>query len=317
MSKPLRNICFTSFNLDIEWFETEWPSHHLPGEETGMVQYIIVQGEFCKEGKKHIQGYAQLRGQYYLKKIKEFFGDNGLHVEPRRGTHEQARDYCKQEKNGRWHDYVEMGDQKKPGSRTDLLDVIDKIKEGETIASIISNSRDPKMVRNAVVYNRTLTAIEKQFKYDAAIKEAIKEYDGVTWRKWQEELLCYVDKDADKRKVRWYTDMGGNTGKSYITTYLTLLGKAYVVSGGKQADILYAYEDQPIVIYDLARAYEQNMDHIYVTMEYFKNGRFLSTKYESKMRVFKRPHVIVMANFPPHINKLSEDRWDIVYMTNP
>ena len=308
----LTNICFTSFNLNIEWFETDWV-----GKDSSIVKYIILQGELCKEGRKHIQGYASLTKKCRITQIKNFFGDGTLHIEKRYGTHEEARDYCKQEKNGRWHEYVEYGQEKKQGKRNDLKTIISRLHCGISTVSEMLHDTDDNIVRNIVVYNKTLTGIEKQFKYESAIKEAIKEYEGVEWRDWQKELLDYVNMDSDKRKVRWYTDMGGNTGKSYITTYLTLLGKAYVVSGGKQADILYAYEDQPIVIYDLARAYEQNMDHIYVTMEYFKNGRFLSTKYESKMRIFKRPHVIVMANFPPHINKLSEDRWDIVYMTKP
>ena len=70
--------------------------------------------------------------------------------------------------------------------------------------------------------------------------------------------------------------------------------------------------DEPIIIYDLARTYSDNLDHIYTTIENFKNGQYLSTKYETQQRFFKIPNIIVMANFKPDITKLSNDRWDIV-----
>jgi len=86
----------------------------------------------------------------------------------------------------------------------------------------------------------------------------------------------------------------------------------YYITGGKQQDILYGYENQSVIIYDLARTYADNLEHIYTTIENFKNGMYLSTKYESKQRYFKVPHIIVMANFKPDLSKLSNDRWDIL-----
>ena len=45
---------------------------------------------------------------------------------------------------------------------------------------------------------------------------------------------------------------------------------------------LYAYSGQPILIYDLARTYADNIELIYATIENLKNGVYLSTKYESE-----------------------------------
>ena len=53
----------------------------------------------------------------------------------------------------------------------------------------------------------------------------------------------------------------------------------------------------------------------YEVIESVKNGVVFSTKYESQMKVFKTPHVIIMANFAPDESKMSSDRWDIRYLT--
>ena len=39
---------------------------------------------------------------------------------------------------------------------------------------------------------------------------------------------------------------------------------------------------------DLARTYSDNLDHIYTTIENFKNGCYLSTKYFSEQRVYAK-----------------------------
>ena len=58
-------------------------------------------------------------------------------------------------------------------------------------------------------------------------------------------------------------------------------------TGGKVQDILYAYGDKRIIIFDLPRTYADNLDHIYTCIENFKNGQYLNTKYNSEMRVLK------------------------------
>ena len=50
---------------------------------------------------------------------------------------------------------------------------------------------------------------------------------------------------------------------------------------------------------------------MYTCIEYFKNGQYLNTKYNSEMRVFEIPHIIVFSNFSPDENMLSKDRYVI------
>jgi len=74
----------------------------------------------------------------------------------------------------------------------------------------------------------------------------------------------------------WYVDEVGNTGKSYMASYLRVHHNAIVFTNGKLADIACSYNMQPIVIFDLSRTLVDKIDHIYSCIEHFKNGRRVS-----------------------------------------
>ena len=125
---------------------------------------------------------------------------------------------------------------------------------------------------------------------------------------WQQRLVEDLATEPDTRKVIWYYDSVGNTGKSFFATHYTEKG-SYYVTGGKAADIFYGYSYEPVVFFDLARMKQEYVQ--YDVMEAFKNGQFYSTKYECKNVKFNVPHVVVFSNFYPDTTKLSADRWDI------
>ncbi len=79
---------------------------------------------------------------------------------------------------------------------------------------------------------------------------------------------------------------------------------------GKSADIKYGYNGERVVIFDYSRSQEDSIN--YQVLEDLKNGIFFSPKYQSAMKVFEIPHVIVFANFEPKREKLSADRWAVV-----
>jgi hypothetical protein len=47
-------------------------------------------------------------------------------------------------------------------------------------------------------------------------------------------------KQQDDRQVIWIKDDAGNTGKSFLATYLLRTGDAFVVEGGSTRDLSYA-----------------------------------------------------------------------------
>lgn len=91
-------------------------------------RYMIAGEEKCPtSGKIHWQCYMEFKEKVSMKHIKDMFQDKTIHLEPRRGEREQARDYCK--KDGK---YTETGIWATgQGFRTDLVSVGRSIMNGE------------------------------------------------------------------------------------------------------------------------------------------------------------------------------------------
>lgn len=312
-----RNICFTSFNTDIEW-----ETLNIGEMDTKqIIKYIIYQGELCQDGKKHIQGFIQFNTKQRLSAIKKLFKDNTLHIEVMRGTPQQARLYCTNEyidKEGKkkdiWFNQIEYGEISHivSGTRTDLITLRDKIKDGEKIDTILLETTESKEIHTILQYNKPLKKLEQTIRYESTKTKLLKQFNNTKWNKIQRKILDIIAERPDDREVNWIYDEDGNSGKSYLSKYLQLTEDLYYITGGKQNDILYGYEGQEIVIIDLARTYADNLEHIYTIIENLKNGMYLSTKYETIQKIFEVPHIIVMANFKPDTTKLSRDRWNII-----
>lgn len=110
------------------------------------LRYLVQQPELSKEGKLHFQGYAEfkdsVRGAYCQKMLNQH---KVLHVEPRMGTRDAARDYCMYDKYPNdWADVELRGKQKRvpgevpfeygkwdraPGTRTDIVEFVKLAKE--------------------------------------------------------------------------------------------------------------------------------------------------------------------------------------------
>lgn len=312
-----KNICFTSFNTDIDWEQQNIGEL----DKKQSIKYIIYQGELCKDGKKHIQGFLQLHKKKEMTFIKKLLNDKTLHIEPMRGTPKQAQIYCTDEyidkegnKKDIWFNKIEYGelDETTSGTRTDLIELKNKLVEGQRLDKILIESTDSKEIHNILQYNRPLKKLEQTIRYESTRQKLLKQFDNTKWNKIQSKILEIIADRPDDREVNWIYDEDGNTGKSYLSKYLQLTEDIYYITGGKQNDILYGYEGQQIVIIDLARTYADNLEHIYTIIENLKNGMYLSTKYETTQRLFEVPHIIVMANFKPDITKLSKDRWNII-----
>ena len=126
---------------------------------------------------------------------------------------------------------------------------------------------------------------------------------------WQATLHTELLKKPNDRAIQWVYDPVGNTGKTWFAKFLVVNENAIRFENAKSADIKYAYNGQSIAIFDFCRSLENQVN--YEVIESIKNGIFLSTKYDSQMKVFPIPHVCVFANFKADLTKLSDDRWDI------
>lgn len=126
-------------------------------------------------------------------------------------------------------------------------------------------------------------------------------------RPWQQIIYNAVQHQPHPHKILWIWDATGDKGKSYLTMYLCVNNNAFVSSNGKSNDIKFAYNGQPIIVFDFSRTQEDQIN--YQVIEELKNGRYFTSKYVSEMRVFKIPHVICFANFEPNRQALSRDLW--------
>lgn len=126
---------------------------------------------------------------------------------------------------------------------------------------------------------------------------------------WQSELVEELKGPVHSRNIMWYTCPAGNAGKSFLANHYEP-ARSFVVSGGKHDDIIFAFSqktDVQNVFFDYGRS--QEVTFPYQLLEKFKDGRMTVAKYQSADFMFKVPHVIIFANFPPDLTKLSLDRW--------
>ena len=112
------------------------------------------------------------------------------------------------------------------------------------------------------------------------------------------------------RRVDWVYDPIGGTGKTHLAKHLVTTQNAFYTNGGKSTDVFYAYQGQRVVIFDFVRESEGFVN--YGAIEAIKNGLMSSNKYESQLKVFPIPHLLVFANFQPAPGKLSADRINVI-----
>lgn len=143
-----------------------------------------------------------------------------------------------------------------------------------------------------------------------------QEYSNVTWHKWQQEVLDIINEKPHPRTINWYWEPTGNVGKSFICKFIALRQEVIVASGKKNDiyneihTVLSSGIIPTIIVLDYPR---HDLDYInYGAIECIKNGFLYSGKYEGGKCIFPIPHVIVFANEPPDITKMSSDRWHIV-----
>lgn len=102
---------------------------------TYRVTYTVGQEEKCPDtGNLHLQCYVEFDREVKLNWLKSAFSTR-IHWERRNGTAQQASDYCKKEESRTGGISWEEGElsRSQQGKRSDLITVVDKIKQGFTL----------------------------------------------------------------------------------------------------------------------------------------------------------------------------------------
>lgn len=298
MTKPntrYRNFCITINNYTEEWIDKIAASEDY--------SYGILGREIGDNGTPHLQGYLELKKQTRFTSVVNALASlcdgKKPHIEPRRGTAREAADYCK--KDG---DYKEWGEMANPGRRTDLEHIKKMIENGKSELDV-AQAHFGTWAKNPHVYKkyRELLMAKKGDDYFAT---RWKDYKIRGWQiiAWS-ELLFQTD-----REILWVVDKVGCMGKTEFANWLVAAHGAIILEGGKKKDMAYVYDYEPYVVFDIVRQGREFVS--YATIESIKNGRIFSGKYHSKLKKFPPPKVLVLANFEPDYNALSEDRWSVM-----
>ena len=88
------------------------PKTMKPILDSEKVRYLAYQLEMSTTGTKHLQGYVEFFESENFKDVLKLFNGRDFHIEKRRGSREQARDYCIKEESrirgpwivGEWHE---------------------------------------------------------------------------------------------------------------------------------------------------------------------------------------------------------------------
>lgn len=128
---------------------------------------------------------------------------------------------------------------------------------------------------------------------------------------WQNHCKQVLAEDPDDRKICWYWKHSGNDGKSSFVKHWYLENRGRVMlCGGRSQDIFFAADEKYDTYFvDIPRA-QLGMTN-FAALESLKNGLIFSPKYESGVKCFNIPHIIVFANAPPPEGVWSEDRYEV------
>ncbi|ASH99189.1 replication-associated protein [Giant panda circovirus 3] len=133
---PGKYWCFTSYHNDCPVFDA------------GTMQYLVYGGEICpRTERRHWQCYVEFKSNKRRKAVSKMF--NGVHLERRNGTAQEAATYCKKDEQ-----FVEHGSigEVNQGRRTDIHDAASLVAAGQSVRSIAESN--PRLFAQ---YGRGLT----------------------------------------------------------------------------------------------------------------------------------------------------------------
>lgn len=146
------------------------------------------------------------------------------------------------------------------------------------------------------------------------------DWSAWTPRPWQKVIIDITKTKPDGRSVYWIYDRKGAKGKSELGEYLedTMYDLVWMtddLGDSREAGTIVlnklssGWKGNTIIV-DLTRCAEHH-DRMYDYLERLVNGRITSQKYSGRTIRFNKCHIVVMSNFLPHTDKMSEDRWRI------
>lgn len=138
------------------------------------------------------------------------------------------------------------------------------------------------------------------------------------WSWWMEKILIQIGKPV-RRKIDWYYSIHGDMNKTLFCKWIEQNYEGVCILGGKAGDMKYRvakYFEQKgytpkICLFNLAKG--EDLD--YIGLENIQDMLFFSGKYDSVSINGPWPHIIVLANYEPYYERMSQDRWNVTNIT--
>lgn len=258
--------------------------------------YIIFGYETAPTtGTPHLQGYFHTKNPRTLSGIRKQFPKASIRIPD--GPPKSQFDYCS--KDGK---YFERG--------TLPMSNVEKGKAGaqvyiDAINSAKSGNFDDIPALLYTRYYKTYHAIADEH-YKPKLELEIPELYP-----WQNDIIAILQEKPHPRRIHWRWSENGGVGKSTFSLYLVQQFNAVYLTNAKSADIAHSLPREPkVVLFDLPKESEGRIN--YNIIEQIKNGAVFSAKYESRTKIFSKPHIIVFANFEPDYKAFSSDRYDVI-----
>lgn len=265
------------------------------------VAYLIYGKEVSSSGTPHLQGHVSFSKQLRFSQVKERLPD-GAHLEVVRLLQSHV-EYCKKDGN-----YTEFGTPPNFSNDSRSASRLEFDEFRSTVASGVFDSPELREKHPNVMarYPHFARSIVRDLFPD------IPKLPADSLRPWQRRVVEFCNAPVDPRRILFVVDERGNSGKTYLGRFL--FGnheKVQVIRAGRVADMALIYSaTTKILVVDVPR---QRVDTLqYSFLEQVKDGMLLSAKYESQMKIFPPPHVIVFMNEDPDMKALSEDRYKIL-----
>lgn len=268
-------------------------------------EYVIYGYEVGENGTPHLQGTICFKKKKAFNSVKLLISDR-CHLEKCNAL-DASIDYCKKEGN-----YIERGTKplKKAGERNDIKEVTEYIKANNLVT--LAELRD-MFAEQMAKYGQYFERVVQDNRPTPVIKTH-------PLRSWQQHLYDKLKLPPSDREIIFVVDAEGNSGKSWFADYYQMLHpNDEVFPQGRKDNITYAMSAiSRVIFFDYPRSVIGTDDSgnttgiNYPFLEEIKNGRVFMQKYESRVKRFLVPHVVVLMNQNPDMNKLSRDRYCVI-----
>lgn len=279
------------------------------------IRYIVWIQEIGVCGTPHLQIFAYAKSVLSVKGWHEQLGPRVANIVPTQNI-PVAIEYCKGFRNGQPKEgsdltsVEEYGIAPNQGERTDLNDAAAAVRKRPLEELLLEGSEHlPTIAKHYTFFKEYDQMCRLKENYELAKEEHNEYWATKPIMKWEQDVLDIVNGPVDKRAIHWFYEENGDVGKTVMAKHLDYNYNAFYCTGGKAVDIAHAYKFEPIVVFNLvASVDETTMSYLYKVLEEFKDGIFSSGKYNSIVKRFKIPTVLVFSNMRPDDSKMKKNR---------